>query len=288
MMLLEHFGYQTNQKTVRSDLHKHSWDKNTFTYEIRDYLNDTYHISSKLLYGGTIATIKTLIANGFYVIIEDWAHPNEDIGHLALLRGYDDIKGVFIADDSFIGTGVAYPYKTFEENQWKVFNYEYLPVYLPEQEKIVKKIIGADWDEETMYQNAITRNQQDAEKNPRDMYAWFNIGTSYFGLGEYEKAKTAFETSQNIGWPSRMLWYQIQSIKTYNELKEYKNALRFITIGLKGNDEFSDLHFQAAMAYQGLGDIKNALVEVEKTVTLAPDYEPAQQLLSELKSSVQP
>lgn len=287
-MLLQHFGFIVSQQTIRKDLHKRSWDKNTYTYEIRDYLASKYQIGSKLLYNGTLEKLKLLLANGFYVIVEDWLHPENSVGHLALIRGYDDKKSVLIVDDSFLGTGITYPYNDFDEKQWKPFNREYLPVYKPEQEKIVKKIIGEEWDETTMYQNAIARNQTDITTNPNDAYAWFNIGTSYFGLHQYQNAKNAFEASYAVGWPPRMLWYQIQPVKTYNKLKEYENALRLITVGLKGNDAFSDLHFEAALAYRGLGDTKNALIEAEKTVTLAPDSESAQNLLSELKLNTQP
>ncbi|MBU6415046.1 C39 family peptidase [Patescibacteria group bacterium] len=287
VMLLQHFGYAANQKTVRANLHKHSWDKNTHMYEIRDYLKDKYGISSKWMYNGTVDIVKTLLANGFYVMVEGWARPGEDVGHLSLIRGYDDGKKVFIADDSLLGIGVLYPYATFVEKQWKIFNYEYLPVYAPEQEPIVKKIIGADWDEQVMYQNAITRNQADAARHPHDPYPWFNIGTSYFGLGEYEKAKIAFETSRAIGWPSRMLWYQIQPIQNYNRLKEYKKALELIAVGLKNNESFAELYEERAIAYAGLGDAARAKDAAETAVRLAPESTSAKNLLLALQSPFQ-
>ena len=86
--------------------------------------------------------IKRLIANGFYVMAEDWLHPNEDIGHVTILRGYDDGEGVFIADDSYLGNNIVYKYEEFDQTQWKPFNREYLPLYLPDQEKKLRDLIA--------------------------------------------------------------------------------------------------------------------------------------------------
>ena len=217
-MLLQYFGFSVSQEETKAALRSNPTDTNVFSYEIADYLKNVYSIDSKLFYNGNINLLKTLLANGFYVMVEDWLHPNEDIGHTTILRGYDDEKGVFISDDSFIGVNITYKYDIFDEGQWKPFNREYLVLYKKEQEPILKAIVGEDWDEKTMFRNAVKVNQKAVDNNPQDMYSWFNLGTSYYELGEYEKAKDAFEKSRNIGWPRRMLWYQIQPVQTYNQL----------------------------------------------------------------------
>ena len=160
--------------------------------------------------------LKRLIANGFYVVVEDWLHPNEDIGHVTIIRGFDDEQGVLIADDSYIGVNVTYPYEQFSATQWKAFNYEYLPLYTPANEALLRAIIGDVWESEVMYTNAVSMAKREIAKNENDMHAWFNLGTSLYGLGEYLEAKQAFEKSRSIGWPKRMLWYQLQPIQVYN------------------------------------------------------------------------
>ncbi|KKT42464.1 MAG: hypothetical protein UW88_C0004G0021 [Candidatus Collierbacteria bacterium GW2011_GWD2_45_10] len=274
-MALQYFGYSVTQEETKRALRTNPKDSNVFTYEIGNYLRNDFNIESRLMFNGNMMILKTLVTNGFYIIIEDWLHPFEDIGHNAIIRGFDDDMGVFIADDPFTGVGVKYKYSDFDEGQWKPFNREYLPVYRKEKESLLKAIVGENWDTTRMHLNAIRINELDVQKNPNDMYAWFNIGTSYYALGQYTKAKEAFERSRTIGWPMRMLWYQYQPVQTYNHLGEYDKALEMAAIGLSTYEAFSELHLELAIAHKGLGNLSKARVEVERAITLAPNFEQA-------------
>jgi len=278
-MVLQYFGHNISQEETKAHLRTNADDKNVFIGEISNYIKNDYGVDNKVLFNGHLQTIKTLVANGVYVVVEDWLHPNEDIGHVLIIRGFDDAQGVLIADDSYFGIGIKYPYSTWDSGQWKPYNREYMPVYLHENENLVKAIIGANWDETTMYKNSVTRNQADINTNPTDMYAWFNLGTSYYGLGEYEKAKEAFEKSQSIGWPHRMLWYNIQPVQTYNKLGQYQKAIDTANLGMWFNDNFAEMHYEKAVAYKGLGDLQNAKIEAEKTLQLDPNFTAASDLL---------
>ena len=281
-MILQYFGYDVNQNETKAQLRTNSDDKNVFTYEIAEYLKSQYNIESKLLYGGDILTLKKLVANGFYVMVEDWLHPNEDIGHVTIIRGFDDEQGVLIADDSYIGVNITYSYEKFDQTQWKAFNREYLPIYKPGSEDLLEAIIGNAWDQVVMYQNAVQVAQNEIAKNDSDMYAWFNLGTSLYALNNYPEAKTAFEKSRAFGWPRRMLWYQIQPVQTYNALGEYKKALELTRIGLKSNDSFAELHLEAAIAYKGLGNTQEAREEAQKALFYSPGFTKAKDFLASI------
>jgi len=281
-MILQYFDFDVNQNVTKSHLRTNPDDKNVFTYEIVQYLKSQYGIESKLFYGGDIAILKKLVANGFYVMVEDWLHPNEDIGHVAIIRGFDDEQGVLIADDSYIGVNITYPYEQFEQTQWKAFNREFLPIYRPGSEELLKTIIGDAWDQEVMYQIIVQTAQNEIAQNENDMYAWFNLGTSLYALNNYPEAKTAFEKSRSIGWPRRMLWYQIQPVQTYNALAQYDKALELTRIGLASNDSFAELHLEAAVAYKGLGNAEKARSEAEKSLFYSPEWEPAKDFLASL------
>ena len=281
-MILQYFGYSVGQDITKADLRTNEDDKNVFTYEIRDYLKSKYNIESKLFYNGDIDRIKLLLANGFYIMAEDWLHPNEDIGHDTIIRGFDDAQGVFIADDSYIGVNIVYKYDEFDKTQWKAFNREYLPIYKAQQEKLLMEIVGEDWDADTMYRKAVERAKTEIAENERDMYAYFNLGTSYFALGEYDNAREAFEKSRALGWPRRMLWYQIQPVQTLNELGDYRGALELADIGLSGNDSYAELHVEKAKSYIGLSEKDKAKQEAEKAIFYSPDLTSARDLLSSL------
>lgn len=281
-MILQYFGFDVGQNETKAKLRTNPDDTNVFTYEIAEYLRDDFGIESKLFYGGDIVLLKKLVANGFYVVVEDWLHPNEDIGHVTIIRGYDDEQGVFIADDSYIGVNITYPYEQFAKTQWKAFNYEYLPVYRPGSEVLLRAIVGDVWDETIMREKAVRIARNEIEQNENDMYAWFNLGTNLYALGDYAGAKQAFERSQSIGWPRRMLWYQIQPIQTYNELGEYDTAIKYANIALLSNDSFAEAHLEKAIAYKGLGNREKAREEANRAVFFYPEFSKAKDFLAAL------
>lgn len=281
-MVLQYFGHSVSQEETKSKLRTNPDDRNVFTPEIQAYLKNDFGIESKLVYGGDVGTLKQLVANGFYVVVEDVLHPHEDIGHTTIIRGYDDAKGVFIADDSYLGNTITYPYEQFDRDQWKPLNREYLPVYLPENEALAHAIIGSSWDEQTMFAHAADLATQEIGRNDKDMYAWFNLGTSLFGQGKYTEAKVAFETSKTLGWPKRILWYQIQPVITYNKLGEYDAALSLARIGLTDNGSFAELHMESAIAYNGLGNGQMAKTEMQEALRLSPHLPQAADFLASL------
>ncbi|HET7098963.1 MAG TPA: C39 family peptidase [Patescibacteria group bacterium] len=270
-MILQYFGHSVSQEETKNQLRTNADDKNVFISEVSTYLKNDYEIQNKVLFNGNLETIKTLVANGIYVAVEDFLHPNEDIGHFLIIRGFDDNERVLIADDSYFGVGIKYPYKTWDEGQWKPYNREFMPVYPREKEGLVKAIIGENWDEKTMYQNSVVRNQKDVDKNPNDMYALFNLGTSYFALGEFDMAKDAFEKSQAIGWPNRMLWYFLEPVQTYNKLGLYQKAIDTANLGLWFNDNYAEMHYEKAFAYKNLGDLGKSKQELDKAFSLDVD-----------------
>lgn len=281
-MILQYFGFNVDQNTIKNKLRSNSDDRNVFSYEIADYLKSDYQIESKLLYNGDLERLKTLIANGFYILIEDYLHPNDDIGHFTIIRGFDDEKQVFIADDSYLGINIVYKYDQFDQLQWKPFNREYLPLYKAEQQRLLDAILGDDADPDKMFQKAVDRNQADINQNPNDMVAYFNLGSSYFGLKKYPEAKAAYEKSRSLGWPFRILWYQIQPIQNLNALGDYNQAIELANLSLNSNDSFAEAHLEKAIAYKGLGDTTKAREEANKALLYYPNFKKAQDFLASL------
>ena len=101
-MVLQYFGYNVSQVETKAHLRTNPDDKNVFIDEISSYIKNDYGVDNKVLYNGELKIIKTLVSNGVYVVVEDWLHPNEDIGHVLIIHGFDDAEGVLIADDPFL------------------------------------------------------------------------------------------------------------------------------------------------------------------------------------------
>jgi hypothetical protein len=281
-MVLQHFGVNISQAETKAVLRTGDDDSNIFMYEISDYLMESHGIKSRIFVNGDAEVVKTLIANGFYVMVENWMFPNEDIGHVIILRGYDDNEGVFIGDDSYIGVGVKYPYRVFDGEQWKPFNRGYMPVYKPEQEGVIKAIVGENWNEQKMYSSAVKTSLNEINKNNSDVYAWFNLGMSYYALGDFQKSVSSFEKSRSLGWPGRMLWYQIEPIMAYNKVGKYNMALELSDIALKNNEAFAEVHLEKAKAYKGLGNYEMARISAERVLQLNAGMNEAKEILRSL------
>ena len=265
-MLLSRFDINISQEETKKDLRTNPDDKNVFAVELKDYFIEKHGLNAKLLYNGSIEKLKKLNYAGFYVITENWMRPDEDIGHVAIIRGFDDKKQVLILDDSYLGSGITFDYKQFDELQWKPFNRTYIVVFKNGDENKIREIVGDDWN--NSLENSIERNKWDVNENGNDLYAWFSLGKAYFQLGQYAEAKKAFDASGEIGWPDRMLWYQIEPIETYNKIGEYQKALELSLGALQNNQSYAEAHFQAGLAYKGLGDLENYRKETDLAIAL--------------------
>jgi hypothetical protein len=210
--LLQYFGHDIDQNVTKAALRSGPDDKNVTLAEISAYLRADFQLESKVLVNGNIVILKRLLAAGVPVIVENWLHPNEDIGHVLLLRGYDDRRGVLIGDDVYLGPGHLYPYAEFDQAQWQPFNRIFLPVYRPETEPAVRSIVGADWNEAAMYQRALAAAQLETQTLPGNPYSWLNLGADALALGQNDQARAAFERSRSLGWPGRLLWYRTEPL----------------------------------------------------------------------------
>jgi hypothetical protein len=87
-------------------------------------------------WGGDVEMIKQFIA-GFPVIIErdmGDVRPNEDwTGHYGVITGYDDGRGRFILQDSYISSDYPLTYED-HDRYWRAFNHIYVVIYPPERE----------------------------------------------------------------------------------------------------------------------------------------------------------
>ena len=222
-MALEYYGWKGVQTDVSKIIKPLDADRNVnpeeLVYYVRNFagwLNIEYRV------GGNIPRLKQLIAAGIPVIIEESFYfeepfwPNDDLwaAHYLLLTGYDDASRMFIGQDSFHGPDQKVAYDQLEKD-WKIFNYVYLMVYLPDQQVTLQSVLGEDWDEKINRQRALEKAQAETQRNPQDAFAWFNVGTNLVYFERYLEASQAFDTSRDIGLPQRMLRYQFTPFFAY-------------------------------------------------------------------------
>jgi len=281
-MALSYYGVERTQFDVAPLVKGYDKDRNVSPEEMVAYLTKV-GLQGKARINGDTAVLMTLLSNGIPVIVGQWLERPHDgvlVGHYRVVRGYDQTAGTIIVNDPYTGPEVRFSYALFEE-LWRPFNRSYILVYLPEQEAVVRAILGADWEDEAMVQQALASAQREVEEIG-DSYAWFNLGDDYLAIGEYRKAADAYGRALEMGFPSHFLWYHHGPLEAYNALREYQKVLSLSGEVLAQAPDIEEIRYQRGLAYLGLGEGEKAKTEFELAVRYNPNYTMAIQALAGL------
>ncbi len=163
-------------------------DPNVMPYDLTDFVIDETEYSAILRFGGDIELLKTMISNGFPLVIEvgfnylsEFSGKFTWIGHYLFVTGYDDAEEVFIVQDSLLipGESVKVSYDELYYN-WRSFNYVFFVVFPLDHQQEVYDSLGNYLDPEWAARKALEVAHQDAEtfQSNQEFFAWFNIGSS--------------------------------------------------------------------------------------------------------------
>jgi tetratricopeptide (TPR) repeat protein len=260
-MLLSYWGVAVGQAEAAAVIKPHPDDKNVALEELLAYAQ-ARGVDGRILFNGTAPVLQNLLANGYPVLVETWLeeHPNDGLGHYRLLVGYDEATQVWLAADSYVGTGATEPYTFIQvpyeqlAAQWAVFNRPYLVLYPPSEAEAVQQIIGAVWAEEVMWAKALTDLQAEAEARPSDPFVWFNLGSVLVAMGQYEQAAVAYDQARVLGLPWRMLWYQYGVFEAYVAVGRAAEAVALTQATLDSGGTAAEVYEWQARAWLALGD----------------------------------
>lgn len=285
-MILSFYGISKSQKELGEEMRPYQHpkgDNDDKTIFPEEFVFWVQNFGLKALYrpNGSLQLIKVFLANDIPVVVKTLLKVDEDSAHFRVIRGFDEKRQVIIADDSYFGPNRKIGYFQFLA-LWQPFNYVYIPVYKPEKEEIVKTILGQEIDEEVAWWRAINRAQKEAELDPENIYPIFNLSTSYYHVGEYQKSVAEFEKVESR-LSRRMLWYQIEPILAYKKLENYDRVFQ-ITNWLfeNGNRAFSELYQIRGEIYLEKGDKEAARREFELALKYNQNFQPAKEALGNL------
>jgi hypothetical protein len=298
-MGLTYFGDQVTQQQTASVLKPNPEDRNVSPDQMAAYVNEQTAHKALFRTNGTLETLKALIANGIPVIIETGIDPPGEFrwlgwyGHYLLIVAYSDEEESFWVYDSWFGTseepltnanpdGRNISYDDLDAS-WSQFNRNYIALYQPDQEALLADLIGSDMDNETMWQNALLRSQEEIDSDPKNPFFWFNLGTNYTAVQDYEEAATAFDQARAIGLPGRMLWYQFGPFESYLNVGRYDDVLLLADTTLEDRPYFEESYYYKGRALDALGEKEAAIENLEKAVSFNPNYIPAQTALAGIK-----
>jgi tetratricopeptide (TPR) repeat protein len=212
---------------------------------------------------------------------EDW------LGHYQTVVGYDDSQAVFYVYDSWLGTGtgdVGLPerYSDFD-SRWQHFNRVFIAIYEKDREGVVQQILGDRSDLTQANQHALDVALEEANANRQNGFAWFNIGSSYTELGDFERAAAAYDRALQLDLPFRMLWYQFGPFEAYFEAGRYDDVLALATNNLNtaGNYVEETFYWQGRV-YAAQGRASEASAAFQRALSYNPNFAAAQEALNTL------
>jgi hypothetical protein len=287
-MFLHFYGWKADQFAIDAVVKPQREDRNVnveeLAYFVRTqvgWLNVEYRV------GGDVQRLKQILAAGMPVMIEEtfrfeqpfW--PNDDLwaAHYLLLTGYDDATRTFTGQDSFYGADRKIPYQKLDE-YWQSFNRVYVMIYPPDQEKAIKDILGADWDRDTNRQRALQASQLEAQANPQNAFAWFNVGTNLVYFDRYAEAATAYDTARSLGLPQRMLRYQFGPFLAYFNSGRLEDLLALTEYALQRTPNSEEALLWHGWGLYRKGDIAGAISDWRKALQANSTYQDAKYALS--------
>ncbi|MFN2189710.1 MAG: C39 family peptidase [Candidatus Promineifilaceae bacterium] len=297
-MGLTFFGIDQYQEQIAEILKPNPEDRNVNPWEMVDYVNLETDVSALYRVNGDIESIKRFIASGYPVIVELGLDPPGEYrwmgwyGHYLLLVAYDDDKDQFWVYDSWFGTskvpaenadaeGREINYETLDR-YWRQFNRSYIVLFDPEQAADVMKITGENVDDARMWQNALLKVREELAFEPENPYLWFNLGTIYNALKEYEKSAVAFDRARELGLPWRMLWYQFGPYDTYQQVGRYEDVVLLADVTLQDRPYFEEAYYYKGLALQALGNDSEAIENLESAARFNANFEAARIALDAL------
>lgn len=297
-MALTYFDMNLSQEDTAAVLKPNPEDRNVSPQEMAAYVNELTPSKALFRANGTSETLRRLIANDIPVIIELGIEPPGEYrwmgwyGHYLLVVAYDDELGQFWVYDSWFGTseeplqnanpdGRLLSYADLE-TYWPHFNRNYIVLFRAEQEELVTKIIGMEMDDQTMWADALARLQSEVTSQPENAFLWFNLGTAYNALQQYESAATAFDQARAIGLPWRMLWYQFGPYEAYLKTGRYDEVILLADVTLQDRPYFEESYYYKGLALAAMGDQRGALRNLQDAVNFNPNFLPAVEALEKI------
>ncbi|MBN1121397.1 MAG: C39 family peptidase [Anaerolineae bacterium] len=282
---LSYWELGVTQEDIQQFVKPNIEDRNVRPDELQAYVESLgYNMIVRV--DGDLDLIQRLIDAGYPVMIEKGFDPEPDrlgwMGHYLLIYGYSKTDRTFWTMDSYLGPGQQEPYD-YINRMWQHFNRTYLVVYPPDQYAEVAAIIGQDIDTQTMYTGALATAQIEAQADPDNPYAWFNIGSSLVALGDSANAASAFDIARSKGTPWRMLWYQFGPYEAYlNVGGDRLNDVITLADTVLANNEYSEeAYYYKGRALEAMGYHDEAIECYEKASTLNPHFELAEIALAE-------
>ncbi|MBM3136701.1 MAG: hypothetical protein FJZ98_00765 [Chloroflexi bacterium] len=280
---LRYYGWQGNQFDISDVIKPTRDDRNVNVEELVFYVRTkSGWLNAEYRVGGDLERLKQLIAAGIPMMIEEtfetdrqyWPEDDRWAGHYLLVTGYDDANQFFTVHDSEIGPNQKMSYTELDEN-WQSFNRVYIMVYPPEMQSGVEAILGEDWDMDKNRQRALEASERETQLDPKNAFAWFNLGSNYAYFARYNEAAQAYDTARTLGLPQRMLRYQFGPFMAYFHSLRNDDLMALTKYALEITRTSEEAMLWRGWGFFREGKREDALSLFRAALKIRPDYEDA-------------
>jgi tetratricopeptide (TPR) repeat protein len=286
-LYLRYYGWEGNQDNIAQVVKPIVEDRNVNPEELVYYVRThAGWLGAEFRVGGDLKLLKQLIAAGFPVMIEEsfffdtpyW--PNDDLwaAHYLLLTGYDEGAQTFTGQDSFHGPNQVIDAATLD-SYWQIFNRVYLLVYPSAQQDALKAILGDNWDPDLNRQHALEVSQAETASQPKNAYAWFNLGSNLVYFERYGESASAYDTARTLGLYQRMLRYQFGPFFAYFHAAMTTELLAVTDYALQRTPNSEEALLWHGWAQYRLGKKLEAVADWQKALEYHPGYQDSQYAL---------
>jgi tetratricopeptide (TPR) repeat protein len=286
-LALRYWGWQGDQDTVTAVIKPSDQDRNVNAEEMAVYTSQYAGMDAAIRVAGDLEMLKRFIAAGYPVMVETsftltesfWPGDDRWSSHFVLLTGYDDASSTFIAQDVFNGPDTRIGYTKLLDD-WQSFNYLYMVIYPPADETIIDTLFGSDWSTASNWQKAAALNLSITNAEPKNAFAWYNLGASLTALDQYDQAWIAFEKSRQLGLPQRMLRYQFSILEAAYETGHTQELLDLTAYALEITPNSEEAFFWQGKAFLSLQQYAQARQSFVTALSFRPGYPEAMNALN--------
>jgi tetratricopeptide (TPR) repeat protein/LysM repeat protein len=280
-MVLAAYGLEKTQYDMAAIQKPVPNDVNVTAEEVAASINEM-GLRAYVGYNGDILLLERLLAAGFPIMTEEWMSYDGGMGHFRAIRGYDRANQRILHNDSYYGPNI---WRSYDEvmRDWAPFHFKYVIPYRADQEDLLRRIIGPNWNRTTMYENLRDSMVERVNANPNNGYAWWGLGEAQLRLGNPAEAVASFERAINTGTlPWRYMWYHYGYLEALNATGRYEATIATTDSVLASMARSEDVRYHRARALIALGRTDEAIVQLQRALEENPRFSPAQILLNEL------
>jgi tetratricopeptide (TPR) repeat protein len=280
---LRYYGWQGNQFDISDVIKPTRDDRNVNVEELVYYVRTkSGWLNAEYRVGGSLERLKQLIAAGIPVMIEEtfktdrqyWPEDDRWAGHYLLVTGYDDANQIFTVHDTEVGPNQKMTYTDLDE-KWQSFNRVYIMVFPPEMQGAVESILGEDWDTDVNRQRALEASEKETQLDPKNAFAWFNLGSNYAYFARYNEAAQAYDTARTLGLPQRMLRYQFGPFMAYFHSLRNDDLMSLTKYALEITRTSEEAMLWRGWGFFREGKREDAVNLFRAALKIRPDYEDA-------------